>query len=283
MIRLVLVALLVLGGCKSEEKVEDTQPVEVATPEPNPEPPEVDPNLGDPDDPGTSEQLDLLAVAKGHFLEERDAEARATFEKLVKTGPVSAARVTAYVALGQLYRESGEEAKARKLYEELLALAPDVPEGHFMYGRVLAEMSETTQAIKAYETAIRLQPDYLQAYVELGGIYASAGRNDKAGETFLAYEERVYALAKRLESKDTPAEERLRVLDIFSFIEDERANKAIIVALKDPEAQIREQAVGLAEEFGIKEALPTLKTLSEDDPELRVRMAARGALDRMER
>jgi len=276
---LFVLALAFVGCDKSEP--EHIELVEAKTLEAEPEAKVQDKALGDPSSPGTSEQLDLLAVAKGHFMENRSTEAQRAFEKLVQTGPLSAAKVTGYVALGQLYKENGETAKARTLYEELVKIAPEIPEGHFMLGRLLGEAAESTLAIRAYERTVKLQPDYLQAYVELGGLYVNAGRDEEAQKIFLMYEQRIYGLAKRLESKETPLADRLAVLEVFSFIQDDRANQAIMVALKDGAPEVREQAVVLAEEFGIGEALELIEAMSKDDSDLRVRVAARSAMERM--
>lgn len=282
MIKYALIAFsLAYVGCDKAESEPEEIAVVDAKVETEPQPAKVDTTLGDPSSPGTTAQLDMLAVAKGHFMENRPAEAQAAFEKLVKAGPLSAAKITGYIALGQLYKDKGETAKARTLYEELVKIAPEIPEGHFMLGRLLGEAGEATLAIRAYERTVKLQPDYLQAYVELGGLYVNAGRDDEAQKIFLMYEQRIYGLAKRLESKETPLEDRLAVLEVFSFIQDDRANQAIMVALKDGAPEVREQAVILAEEFGIGEALELIEAMSKDDSDLRVRVAARSAMERL--
>lgn len=281
-----MVGTLAITGCESNATPSTpTTPPTPSTPEPVAAPVKVEETstaVSDPKSPGTPEQQDLLAVAKGHFMANELEAARTAFEALVKTGPLSAPKITGYIALGQIYKELGEGAKARVLYAELVRIAPEVPEAHFMHGRALAEARETTAAIRAYEATIRLQPDYLQAYVELGALYVHAGRDEEAQKVFLMYEQRVYGLAKKLEDTKSPVEDRLAVLEVFSFIQDDRASQAIMIALKDPAPEVREQAVVLAEEFGIGEALKHISLMSLGDSDLRVRMAARGALERME-
>lgn len=232
-------------------------------------------------DSGTQEQQDMLLRAKADFLEGKWDAAQVAFEKLMVTGPISGPQVTAMIALAEIYKEKGEAAKALALYNDLLARAPDVAEVQFIGGRALAENGETSRAIAAYEKAITLDSNYLQAYVELGALYVKAGRNEEANKIFLAYEQRIYGLAKKLESRDIDPAEKLDVLEVFSFVKDDRANQAIMMALADPAPEVRERAVTLAEEFGIGEAIDVVKRLAAEDPDTRVRIAARAAAERM--
>lgn len=230
---------------------------------------------------GTDEQQQMLIRAKADFLNENWDAAQVVFEKLATTGPISGPQVTAMIALAEIYKEKGETARAFALYQDLLARAPDVAEVQFIGGRALAESGETTKAIAAYERAITLDSNYLQAYVELGGLYVKAGREDDAGKIYLAYEQRIYGIAKVLEDKNADPMEKLEVLEIFSFVQDDRANQAIMVALKDTAPEVRERAVTLAEEFGIGESIDIITQMALQDSDTRVRVAARAAAERM--
>lgn len=232
-------------------------------------------------DAGTEEQQQMLIRAKADFLNENWDAAQVVFEKLATTGPVSGPQVTAMIALAEIYKEKGEKAKAFALYQDLLARAPDVAEVQFIGGRALAESGETSKAIAAYERAITLDANYLQAYVELGALYVKSGREDDAGKIYLAYEQRIYGLAKILEDKNADPLEKLEALEIFSFVQDDRANQAIMTALGDTVPEVRERAVTLAEEFGIGEAIEHVTKMAIEDPDTRVRVAARAAAERM--
>jgi len=59
-------------------------------------------------------------------------------------------------------------------------------------------------------------------------------------------------------------------------------NQAIIGALVDPVPEVRERAVTLTEEFFLGEAVETIRRLSIEDPDTRVRIAARAAIERLE-
>lgn len=231
---------------------------------------------------GTPEQVELLMTAKADFLADNWDAAQVVFEKLATTGPISGPQVTAMIALAEIYKSKNETAKASALYMDLLARAPDIAEVQFIAGRSLAENGETTKGIAAYEKAIALDSNYLQAFVELGGLYVKAGRTEDANKTFLLYEQRIYTMAKVLEDKAADPIYKLEILEVFSFVKDDRANQAIIGALVDPVPEVRERAVTLTEEFFLGEAVETIRRLSIEDPDTRVRIAARGAIDRLE-
>ncbi len=281
-LRLSLAAFLALGLVACDESAEkSSEPTETRTEKKAelPEEPTEEAKAAAELPEGTDEQLTILDRAKGHFLNNEFDAATKYFTRLVKTGPVSSAQVTAYIALGEIYREDGDAEKALKLYEELRKKAPNLPEVQFMTGRALAEQGETSKAIRAYEHAIKLQPDYLQAYVELGGLYTRAGREAEGQKIFLEYEKRVYSMAKTLENPKADPLEQVHVLEVFSFVQDDRATSAILVALSSPHPPVRERAVELAEEFQLGAATERLEKMAVQDPHLRVRMAARKAAE----
>ncbi len=231
--------------------------------------------------PGTEAQMQLLIQAKSAFLNDQWEEAEALFEKLIETEPVSGPVVTATIALGEIYNESEREDRAQQLYERLREKAPGIPEVHFVLARTLAEQGLTTKAIKAYERTVQLQPDYLQALVELAGLYTKAGRKEDAEKLFYDYEKKVYKLAKNLEAAETPPEEKVRILDIFSFVDDDRANQAIAKSVTDPAPEVREKAIYLAIELDIASVKKNLEVLGTSDPDRRVRLAAKEALKQL--
>lgn len=231
--------------------------------------------------PGTEEQQQILVQAKSAFLNEQWDIAEQLFEKLTRTGPVSGPQVTAYIALGDIYNETDRTEQAEQLYTELREKAPDVPEVHFVLARTLAKQGETTKAMKAYEKTITMQPDYLQAMVELAGLYAKAGRKEEAERLFYKYEQKVYKLASALENPQAETEEKLRILEIFSFVDDDRANEAIAKMITDRDPAVRERAIWLAVDLGLGAVRPNLEVLAANDPDRRVRLVAKEALGQL--
>lgn len=262
----------------SEKTAEPTKAGDtLQVPQEAPKPPASD-GLG----PGTEAQQQLLIQAKTAFLREDWDAAEVAFEKLTKTGDLSGPQVTAYIALGQIYRESDRVEQARGLFEELVNKAPNIAEVHFVLARTYAEQGEATKAIKAYEKTITLQHDYLQAMVELAGLYTTAGRKEEGERLFYKYEKRIHELAKKLEDKELPPEEQLRLLDIFSFVDDDRANQAISTALFSQDPFVRERAIWLCVDNQVGGVKGTLQNLADLDPDRRVRASAVEALRMLE-
>ena len=281
---LLLSSLALTPACKRKAPLPEEPPAQTANQAEKAEEPkkvEIEIVREEPKDglgPGTDEQQQLLIRAKSAFLNEQWDEAEARFKELTQTQPVSGPVVTAYIALGQIYNDSDRAQSAQELYEELLKKAPKVPEVHFVMARTLAEQGDTTKAMREYEMTVKLQPDYLQAIVELAGLYAKSGRKEEAEKLFFSYEKKVYDLAGTLEKKDTPPEEKLRILEIFSFVDDDRANQAIAKTVLDPDPTVRERAIWLAVDLDIASIRPQLEVLGTADPDRRVRLAAKEAM-----
>ena len=280
---IIALVLTCLAGC-NEKAAPPPQPPPQTAEQAAPQKKEVEIEVvrqEQPDDamgPGTEEQQQMLIKAKSAFLNEQWEVAEAQFKKLTQTGPVSGPQVTAYIALGSIYNDSERAEQAKALYTQLAQKAPDVPEVHFVLARTLAEQGETTQAMKAYEKTITMQPDYLQAMVELGGLYAKSGRKEEAEQLLYKYEQKVYKLSAELENKSTAPERKLELLEIFSFIDDDRANQAIAGNVLDPDPLVRERAIWLAVDLELGAVKPDLEVLAQSDPSRRVKLAAKEAL-----
>jgi tetratricopeptide (TPR) repeat protein len=226
--------------------------------------------------PGTDEQRTLLVKAKSALLTDDWENAEIHFKKLTETGELSGPQVTAYVALAQIYREGDTPEKAVELLSKLEGT--ELAEVQFVVARALADSGETTKAMRAYEKTIKIQPDYLQAVVELAGLYAKSGRKEESEKLFFKYEQQVYGYAKKLESMETPPEERLHALEVFTFVNDDRANQAIVAALNDPEPKIRAEAIDLVRDLKIGAAKEQVAEMVLNDPNLEVRMTAKEAM-----
>ncbi len=233
--------------------------------------------------PGTDAQRSLLARAKKAFLTDKTDQAEVLFEKLSHTGPLSGPQVSGIIALAQIYNESDRSQKALALYDGLADKVDGIPEVQLVIARAYARQGESTRAIAAYKKLLKVQPDYVFAWTELGKLYAGAGRKDDASKAFYKYEQRVYSLAKKLESSDTPAADRLHILDVFSLVSDDRATQATVKALGAKSPDVREKAAVVLGETGAVEARKQLKDLSISDPNPAVRIAAKGAVKSLDK
>lgn len=233
----------------------------------------------DPLGPGTEEQQVKLTLAKAAFLTDQYELAEQLFLELIAMEPISAATVSGAIALGQIYMETDRRGKALELYEGFARRAGDIAELNLVLARTYAAIGESQKALEGYEKALALEPEFVFVLPEIGALHAQAGRQEDAAAAFYRYEQRIYALAKKLENFSTPDQERLQIVDTFSFLHDDRATEALIKALQDPHPRIRLAAVVALGELNVTAARGALETSAVDDGDMQVRMAARGALE----
>lgn len=228
---------------------------------------------------GTQEQQTLLIQAKTAFLTDDYETAEGFFQHLANSEPMSGPTVTAALALGQIFIESDRKAQALELYKSLVEDVPDVAEVHLVVARAYASVGESTAAMRAFEKTLKLQPDFVFIHAELGNLFLQAGRNDDATAQFLKYEQRIYAMAKALETPETPDTERLQIVESFGLIADDRATQATVAALTDNHPQIRLTAAATLGELNVTAALDALQKMAIEDPDMQVRMTARASVN----
>lgn len=235
-------------------------------------------------DAGTEEQQELLVRAKALFLGNRLTAAAPLFEELAKSEPLSGPVVSATIALGDIYAQEGKNEEALALYEALLKRDVQVAEVFLVVARAYQRLDKPKEAIYAYEQALRLQPYYIFIHAELGAIYAGQGQNEDSAKAYLAYEARVYELAKQLEDpKSTTPSQRLDISDTFSYLEDDRVTQALLKAAKsDPETLVRMRAVRALGENKAVAALPELKALYTQEKDHEVSKALTDTLKVLE-
>jgi tetratricopeptide (TPR) repeat protein len=73
--------------------------------------------------------------------------------------------------------------------EQILNLAPDDPEGHFLSGLFNKASTRPLKAVEAFEHALALDPDRYDAAIELAGQYSIARRNAEAATLLGRYED----------------------------------------------------------------------------------------------
>ena len=80
--------------------------------------------------------------------------------------------------LAAYYFNMGNYAEALQWYNELIRVAPDDPENHYMKGIVLMNMELLEDALQAFEAAHRVDPEFTDAVINAGMIAYSL--NDTA-------------------------------------------------------------------------------------------------------
>jgi tetratricopeptide (TPR) repeat protein len=100
-------------------------------------------------------------------------EAVTHFEKALEGGMRDPA---AELALGRLYVETGNYAKAITRLQLFLLDRPGYPDALLLLGRAYEESGKPVQATAALEELIAEQPNQLQARLQLAGLYERLGR-----------------------------------------------------------------------------------------------------------
>lgn len=273
------------GGDAPRETLERPAPeVAQAPEEPAPTLEEPEQKERDPLGPGTEEQQQLLVRAKAAYLNNQLSRAEPIFRQLAESSPVSSPQVSAAIALGDIYTATNRESKALELYGRLLERTGPLPEVYLVLGRTHVKQGRTEEAIAAYEKALEAQPLYLFLYVELGQLHAQRGDNEKSARALLEYERKVYALAKEVKDfENTPLEERLNIIDVFSLIEDDKGTQTLLEVLaRDPDFEARAAAARTLGEVRAVSARPALEAVLANDASDEVRAAARASLKKLE-
>lgn len=238
------------------------------------DPPPEAPSPG-PLDEGTPEQL--LALKAGNEALARGDEAAALTGFIEAfDGPITGASISAGLAAAALHDAAGKAAEAGAIYERLLQMAPDVPEIRFTAGRFYSAAGQPKKARAQLEAAITLQPDFLPAYPMLGGLLANTGRKTKAAELMLTYESRLKGLLDVLVDPQARAHRKVPIIDLFALIDDDRATRALIVAVGDSSMHVRLAAAGALVHDPDPAALEAIAkaALAERDPIARRALAA---------
>ena len=271
------------GGQEGKEKQPAKPAVTAAQKAPEKTPEKVEPVHG-PLKPGNQAQQNALAKAKVFYLKGDDEQAEVLFEALTRSLPISSEVVSAGLALGDIYTRQGRDEDAIEIYTFILERAPDTPEVHLAVGRKHAGAGRRDLAVASFEKALELQPSFLFLWVELGQLHAARGEQEASAKAFVTYEQELVRLTKILEGGDAEAlEDRVEIVDILSFVEDERAVAALVNALsKDPNEAVRARAArALADSYALSAREP-LELARAKDPSEAVRGAATAALKDLE-
>ncbi|MCB9522285.1 MAG: HEAT repeat domain-containing protein [Myxococcales bacterium] len=220
-------------------------------------------------EPGTEAQLVGLQEAGAALARGDQAGAVARYETVL-AGPPTGAAVSAGLAAASLL-EVDEPAAAEALYLKTLAIAGDVPEAHFAAGRFFGGRRDSVRAIRHLKQALDLEPDFLPAYPLLGGLLVAGGRQEEAAQRMVVYEQRLNRLLRHVREAERSAEERAGILELLSYIDDERALQAVIDRLKDGSPAVRMAAGGALVDLASPEAVTALAqaVVQEEQPVVR--------------
>lgn len=112
--------------------------------------------------------------ARGAALEHRDApEALRAYERAVEADRCF---LDAYVNLGRLLHETGELAKAERVYLDALEACGAAPLLLFNLGVLLEDLGRKREALDAYRGALRVDPRFADGHYNLALLYDHFGQ-----------------------------------------------------------------------------------------------------------
>ncbi|MGC8794904.1 MAG: tetratricopeptide repeat protein [Bryobacteraceae bacterium] len=124
-----------------------------------------------PENPGARERLGQLLLEAGH-----PQEAIPHLEWAVTHSPTRANRT----ALAIAYSRSGQPDKALEQMRQAIATAPDDPELHLLYGRLLRDQKRFAEAAGEFHRYAQARPDSLEGWNELAAMLVSLGQHTEA-------------------------------------------------------------------------------------------------------
>jgi tetratricopeptide (TPR) repeat protein len=93
-------------------------------------------------------------------------------------------QIGAMINWAALRQNQGDLSTAKRLYEQVLQIAPELAIAHYNLGMTLKAMGDLRGAIDQYQIAIQLQPDSAEAYQNLGVAWLKLGQVSQSVEAF---------------------------------------------------------------------------------------------------
>ena len=121
-----------------------------------------------PDPKEKIEEQNLLHSAMMAAEDQREADARAAFEKVLEIDPKS---TTALLQLGELKLKSGDYAGAAQNLKNAFEARPEHSAAAFFEGQALEKIHDLQGARAALEASLKLVPNQFEARLLLGNVY----------------------------------------------------------------------------------------------------------------
>ena len=90
----------------------------------------------------------------------------------------------AHYNLGVVFKELGENQKAKDCYEKAIKIDPNYIAAHYNLGVIFFELKKYEKAKNCYEKAIKIDPNYMTAHSNLGAVFKELGENQKAKDCY---------------------------------------------------------------------------------------------------
>lgn len=115
-----------------------------------------------------------------------EALAQEASRRATETGkaPVPFAHVRGMFDAAMRYRKAGEQERAARIYEQIVALKPDFVEAHYNFGAVLTDMKMYAEAVPHFARALALRPHDADIHHGIGIALQRSGRSAEAVEHY---------------------------------------------------------------------------------------------------
>lgn len=132
-------------------------------------------------DSSNAQAAALLQQAVSLHRQNRLGDARRLYERILAIAPDHA---DALHLLGVTARQQGDPAAAVALISRALHLHAGQPTFHCNLGAALGDLDRPDEALASYQRAIALKPDYVMAICNLGNTQRKLGRADEAAASY---------------------------------------------------------------------------------------------------
>ena len=122
--------------------------------------------------------LEARKFLYGIFLQAKDYDgAIATIQGYLR---LNGKDIDNLVTLGEVYALKGDDAQARATFQKIIDQEPKNPQGYFQMARLALKVKKPDEALKYAEKAVQANPDFLPALQVVVGLYQEQKQPDKA-------------------------------------------------------------------------------------------------------
>lgn len=130
---------------------------------------------------GSIDLYNNIALLRALLMDGENEQAKELIDKLAMQYPGSP---QLYNAIGNAYREYGDETLARDYYVKALQLQPDYAEAHYNLGCILRQWNLLDEAMGCFKNALKFDPLNLTTMVDYGETLQITGLCDDAESIF---------------------------------------------------------------------------------------------------
>ncbi|GHD16419.1 hypothetical protein GCM10007052_21820 [Halioglobus japonicus] len=97
-----------------------------------------------------------------------------------KPDPAQLAQLQELLKTGFKALSLGDFSRAGECCQQIFAIKPDLPQGHFLVGLLGLESRDRKTAFNAFQSTVKLDPDHAAAWAQLAKLYMTEGQVNRA-------------------------------------------------------------------------------------------------------